>query len=95
MDITTRMSEGQDNVKSPAWDTGKAWEEYQAARAAGDSEAELLAMRRWGEAQTNASIGLVGQVVRPLSEQIKQASAQISDTAKLQDQQFRYVLDQL
>jgi hypothetical protein len=96
MDITTSMSDGQDNVRSPAWDTGKAWEEYQSARMAGDAEAELLAMRRWGEAQTNASIGLVGQVVRPLAEQIAALAAQLknSDFARLErNSQFQNELN--
>jgi hypothetical protein len=69
------MSEGQGKTKPPAWDVTKAWEDYQAARKANDPEAEILAMRRWGEAQTNASIGLLEQVVRPLAEQIANARA--------------------
>lgn len=85
-DTTTRMSDGQGTTKSPAWDVSQAWEQYQAARAAGDAEAEILAMRRWSEAQTNASIGLVAQVVRPLSEQLAYLANRIenSDRARLE-----------
>ena len=61
------------DAKPAAWDVNAAWADLQAARAAGDVDAEMLAMRRWSEAQTNASIALVGQVLRPLTEQIANA----------------------
>lgn len=83
--MTEQASRSEGGVE---WEASTAWAAAIAARLQGDIEAETLAMNRWSQAQTNASIALVGQVIRPLA-------SQIATTASDQERRFTYLLDQL
>jgi hypothetical protein len=60
-----------------AWELDQAGEQMVEAMKMDDAEAVALAMRRFGEALRNVSMGVVGQVISPLSAQITVLSSQL------------------
>ena len=77
-----------DTQGGTAWELATAGEQMVAARRAGDPEAEVLALIRFADGLRNSSVGVVGQVVSPLADQIK-ALAEIVTNARQHDLTWR------
>jgi len=67
------------------WELVTAGDQMIAARRANDPDAEVLALIRFADGLRNSSLGVVGQVLAPLAEQIRALGEKIerSDQSRL------------
>lgn len=77
-----------DHTGGTQWELVTAGQQMIDARRANDPEAEVKAMIRFADGLRNSSVGVVGAVVLPLSEQIKEL-AEIVTNARHADLNWR------